>query len=112
MDDIIGYAVVFFIISGLIYALVKQIDDTKSSENSGGNPLFRKQLQRKNKVMTATLFGILLFFTLNIISGITSMPVSNSITVIGIFGSFSFYIYAKFVMSPKEENQRFLKNSR
>ncbi|MBD8036735.1 4-aminobutyrate aminotransferase [Solibacillus sp. A46] len=100
MDDIIGYAVVFIIISGLI------------SENSGGNPLFRKQLKRKNMMMTATLFGILLFFTLNIISGITSMPVSNSITAIGIFGSFSFYIYAKFVMSPKEENQRFLKNSR
>lgn len=110
MDDIIGYAVVFIIISGLIYALVKQIDDTKSSGNSGGNPLFRKQLKRKNKVMTATLFGILLFFTLNIISGVTSMPVSNSITVIGIFVSFSFYIYAKFVMPPKEENHRFLKN--
>ena len=98
MDDIIGYAVVFIIISGLI------------SENSGGNPLFRKQLKRKNMMMTATLFGILLFFTLNIISGITSMPVSNSITVIGIFVSFSIYLYAMFVMPPKEENQRFLKN--
>lgn len=47
MDEIIGYAVVFIIIAGLFYALVKQIKETRSSEHIAGSAVFRKQMARK-----------------------------------------------------------------
>ncbi|MER2048571.1 MAG: 4-aminobutyrate aminotransferase [Solibacillus sp.] len=103
MDEIIGYAVVFIIIAGLFYALVKQIKETRSSEHIEGSPLFRKQMARKNKVMTVALFGILVFYTLNILSGIaSSIQVSDSFTVRGTLLSFFVYFYARLVMKPKQ----------
>lgn len=109
MDEMIGYAVVFIIISGLIYTLVKQIKETRCSQHIEGSPLFRKQLNRKNKIMTVTLFGILVFYTLNIVSVLpiaSSIPLLNSFTALGTFVSFSVYLYAKFVMKPRQLNQR------
>lgn len=102
MDEIIGFAVVGIIIAGLIYALIKQIIETKHSGSGVGSPLFRKQLARKNKVMTVALFGILVFYTLNIVSVIASfIPVSKSFTGLGTLVSFSVYLYAKFAMKPQ-----------
>lgn len=108
LDDIIGMAVVFIIISVLIYALLKQIKYTKSIKGIVGNTLFRKQLRRKNKIMTVTLLAVLLFFTMNILSGlniVTSIYISNDSTALGTFVSFFVYLYAKFAMTPKKTNQ-------
>lgn len=105
MDEMIGYAVVAIIIACLIYALIKQIIETKHSGNGIGSPLYRKQLARKNKVMTVALFGILLFYTLNILSGITSsIQVSDSFTTRGTFWSFFVYFFARVVMKPKQND--------
>ena len=104
MDDIIGFAVVLIIISGLVYALLNQIKYSKASESIVGSPLFRKQLKRKNKVMNVTLFGVLLFFTLNIISGLNN-AISNNFTALGTFVCFFIYLYAKFAMPPKQLDQ-------
>ena len=102
MDDMIGFAVVGIIIACLIYALIKQIKETKHSGNCIGSPLYRKQLARKNKVMTIALFGILVFYTLNILSGITSsIQVSDSLTTRGTLLSFFVYFFARVVMKPK-----------
>lgn len=109
MDEMIGYAVVFIIISGLVYALVKQIRETRSNEHIVGSPLFQKQLNRKNKIMTITLFGVLVFYTLNIVSSlniVSTIPISNSFTALGTFVSFSVYLYAKFVLKPQQLNHR------
>ncbi|BAK15319.1 4-aminobutyrate aminotransferase [Solibacillus silvestris StLB046] len=103
MDEIIGYAVVFIIIAGLFYALVKQIKETRSSEHIAGSALFRKQMARKNIVMTAALFGILVFYTLNIVSGIApSIQVSDSFTARATLLSFFVYFYARLIMKPKQ----------
>jgi|SRR5690606_15251630 len=95
------------IIAGLIYALIKQIKETKHSGNGVVSPIIRKQLVRKNIVMTVALFGVLVFYTLNIVSVIASfIPVSNSITGLGTLVSFSVYLYAKFAMKPPLANER------
>lgn len=102
MDEMIGYAVVGIIIACLIYALIKQIKETKHSGNCIGSPLYRKQLARKNIVMTIALFGILVFYTLNIVSNITSsIQVSDSLTTRGTLLSFLVYFFARVVMKPK-----------
>lgn len=107
MDEIIGYAVVCIIIAGLFYALVKQVKETRSSEHIVGSPMFRKQMARKNIVMTAALFGILVFFTLNIVSGIyITSTLSNSFTNLATLISFFVYFFAKFAMKPKQGNLR------
>ncbi|MEK5186192.1 4-aminobutyrate aminotransferase [Solibacillus sp. FSL W7-1324] len=106
MDEIIGYSAVGIIIAGLLYALLKQIKDTKHSGNDVGSPLFRKQVTRKNNVMTAALFGILVFFTLNIVSGLNIASTRlNSFTGLGTMISFLVYLYAKFVMKPQQVEQ-------
>lgn len=103
MDDIIGFAVVGIIIACLIYALIKQIKETKHSGNCIGSPLYRKQLSRKNKVMTVVLFGILVFYTLNIVSNITSsIQVSDNLTTRGTLLSFFVYFFARIIMKPKQ----------
>lgn len=103
MDEIIGYAVVFIIIAGLFYALVKQIKETRSSEHIAGSALFRKQMARKNIVMTTALFGILVFYTLNIVSGLNFTSTRlNSFTGLGTWISFFVYFYARLVMKPKQ----------
>ena len=103
MDDIIGFAVVLIIISGLVYALLNQI---KYSRISGvGSPLFKKQLKRKNKVMTVSLFGVLLFYTLNIVSGlniVSNLTFLNNFTSLGAFVSLIIFLYTKFAMTPKQ----------
>lgn len=103
MDEIIGYAVVFIIIAGLFYALVKQIKETMSSEHIAGSAVFRKQMARKNIVMTVALFGILVFYTLNIVSGLNFTSTRlNSFTSLGTWISFFVYFYARLVMKPKQ----------
>ena len=105
MDEMIGFAVVGIIIACLIYALIKQIKETKHSGNCIGSPLYRKQLARKNKVMTASLFGILVFYTLNIVSILniaSTIPVSNNFTGLGTLVSFLVYLYARILMKPKQ----------
>ena len=105
MDDMIGFAVVLIIISGLVYALYNQIKYSKVSENIVGSPLFRKQLKRKNKVMTVSLFGVLLFYTLNIVSSLdieTYITHLNNFTSLATFVSLIIYFYAKFAMTPKQ----------
>ncbi|MGE7983376.1 4-aminobutyrate aminotransferase [Solibacillus sp. NPDC093137] len=107
MDDMIGFAVVGIIIAGLTYALIKQIKETKHSGNGIGSPLYRKQLARKNKVMTVALIGVIVFYTLNILSVIaSSIPVSNSFTVLGTFLSFFVYFFARIIMKPQLGDQR------
>ncbi|MBD8033133.1 MULTISPECIES: 4-aminobutyrate aminotransferase [Solibacillus] len=105
MDDIIGFAVVLIIISGLVYALLNQIKYSKASESIVGSPLFRKQLKRKNKVMTVSLFGVLLFYTLNIVSGlniVSNLTFLNNFTSLGAFVSLIIFLYTKFAMTPKQ----------
>lgn len=105
MDDMIGFAVVGIIIACLIYALIKQVIETKHSVSGGGSPMIRKQLVRKNIVMSVALLGILVFYTLNILSVIASfIPVSNNLTVLGTLLSFVVYFYARIVMKPKQVN--------
>lgn len=107
MDEMIGFAVVGIIIAGLTYALIKQIIETKLSGSNAVGPLFRKQMARKNKVMTVALIGVIVFYTLNIMSVIaSSIPVSNSFTVLGTLVSFIVYLYAKFAMKPQLGDQR------
>lgn len=68
-------------------------------------PLYRKQLARKNKVMTIALFGILVFYTLNIVSTLniaSTIPVSNNFTGLGTLVSFLVYLYARILMKPKQ----------
>lgn len=103
MDDMIGFAVVGIIIACLIYALIKQIKETKNSGNGIGSPLYRKQLARKNKVMTVALFGFLVFYILNVVSGITSsIQISDNFTARGALLSFFVYFFARIVMKPKQ----------
>ena len=103
MDDMIGFAVVGIIIACLIYALIKQIKETKHS--GIGSPLHRIQLARKNKVMTGALFGFLVFYILNILSGITSsIQISDNFTTRGALLSFFVYFFARIVMKPKQVN--------
>ncbi|MFS0876019.1 4-aminobutyrate aminotransferase [Solibacillus isronensis] len=103
MDDMIGFSVVGIIIACLIYALIKQVIETKHSGSGVGSRMIRKQLVRKNIVMTIALLGILVFYTLNIVSVIASfIPVSNSLTALGTWLSFVVYFYARIVMKPKQ----------
>ena len=105
MDDMIGFAVVGIIIACLIYALIKQVIETKHSGSGVSNPMIRKQLVRKNIVMTVALLGILVFYTLNILSVIAPfIPVSNSLTVLGTLLSFFVYFFARIIMKPKQAN--------
>ena len=105
MDDMIGFAVVGIIIACLIYALIKQVIETKHSVSGVGSPMIRKQLVRKNIVMSVALLGILVFYTLNILSVIASfITVSNNLTVLGTLLSFVVYFYARIVMKPKQVN--------
>ncbi|MEK4387145.1 4-aminobutyrate aminotransferase [Solibacillus sp. FSL W7-1464] len=107
MGEMIGFAVVGIIIAGLTYALIKQVIETKRSGSNVAGPLFRKQMAGKNKVMTIALLGILVFYTLNILSVISSsIPVSNSLTVQGTWLSFLVYFVAKFAMKPQLADQR------
>ena len=107
MDEMIGFAVVGMIIAVLIYALIKQVKETKQSFSGGESAMIRNQLVRKNIVMTIALLGILVFYTLNILSVISStIPVSNSLTVQGTWLSFLVYFFARIVMKPKLVNQR------
>ena len=108
MDDIIGFAVVLIIISGLVYALLNQIKYSKASESIVGSPLFRKQLKRKNKVMTVSLFGVLLFYTLNIVSTLdiaSNITRLNNFTSLATLVSLIIFLYAKFAMPPKQVDQ-------
>lgn len=108
MNDVIGIAIVFIIIAVLTFALLKQIKYTKSLNNRAANTLFLKQLKKKNKIMAVTLIAVLLFFTLNILTGlsiISSIYLSNNFTALGTFISFFVYIYAKFAMAPKNPVQ-------
>ena len=106
MYDMIGFVVVLIIISGLVYALLNQI---KYSRISGvGSPLFRKQLKRKNKVMTVSLFGVLLFYTLNIVSTLdiaSNITRLNNFTSLATLVSLIIFLYAKFAMPPKQIDQ-------
>ena len=105
MDEMIGFAVVGIIIACLIFALIKQVIETKHSGNGMGSPLYRKQLARKNKVMTVALSGILVFYTLNIVSILniaSAIPVSNNFTGLGTWVSLLVYLYARIVMKPKQ----------
>lgn len=104
MDDIIGTIVIFVIILALIYALLKQIRYTKWIGNNIENPLLRKKLKRKNIIMTVSLFGLLIFYTINIsiAFGIMSeMYITSNFTAIGIIVSFIIYLVAKFIIKPK-----------
>lgn len=106
MDEMIEFAVVGMIIAVLMYALIKQVKETKQSFSGVGSAL-RKQMARKNIVMTIALLGILVFYTLNILSVISSsIPVSNSLTVQGTWLSFLVYFFARIVMKPELVNQR------
>lgn len=49
MDEMIGYAVVGIIIACLIYALIKQIKETKHSGNCIGSPCIENNWQEKIK---------------------------------------------------------------
>lgn len=108
LNDVVGIAVVFIIISVLAFALLKQIKYTKSLDNMVANTLFLKQLKRKSKIITVTLLAVLLFFTMNILTGlniISSIYISNNFTALGTFVSFFVYLYAKFAMAPKNPIQ-------
>ena len=103
MDDMIGFSVVGIIIACLIYALIKQVIETKQSVSGVGSPMIRKQLVRKNKVMTVALFGFLVFYILNVVSGITSsIQISDNFTARGALLSFFVYFFARIVMKPKQ----------
>lgn len=100
MDEMIGFAVVGMIFAVLIYALIKQVIETKHSGSGVGSAL-RKQMARKNIVMTIALLGALVFYTFNILSVIISLiPVSNNLTVQGTWLSFLVYFFARIVMKP------------
>jgi len=108
LNDVVGIAVVFIIISVLAFALLKQIKYTKSLDSMVANTLFLKQLKRKSKIMTVTLLAVLLFFTMNILTGlniISCIYISNNFTAFGTFVSFFVYLYAKFAMAPKNPIQ-------
>lgn len=47
MDDMMGFSVVGIIIACLIYALIKQVIETKHSGSGVGSRMIRKQLVRK-----------------------------------------------------------------
>ncbi len=105
MDDMIGFAVVGIIIACLIYALIKQVIETKHSVSGVGSQMFRKQLVRKNIVMSVALFGFLVFYILNVVSGITSsIQISDNFTARGALLSFFVYFFARIVMKPKQVN--------
>lgn len=108
MDDIIGTIVVFFIILALIYALLKQVRYTKWIGNNIDNPFLRKKIKRNNKIMTFSLFGVLIFYIINISIAFDIMSekyITSSFSSIGIIVSFIIYIVAKFFIKPKSLNQ-------
>ena len=108
MDDISGTIIVFFIILALIYALLKQIRYTKWIGNNIDNPFLRKKIKRNNKIMTFSLFGVLIFYIINISIAFDIMSekyITSNFTSIGIIVSFIIYIVAKFFIKPKSLNQ-------
>ena len=108
LDELIGKVVVFVIVLLLTFAFYNQFKYTKSIENVKGNALFSKQLKRKHKIMTVSLLGILVFYTMNICIGlniISSLSFSSDFMAIGFFVSVVVYLYAKFAMNLQRIQQ-------
>lgn len=107
LDEVIGKFVVLVIILLMTYAFIKQVNYTKSIAQLKENA-YSKQLKRKHKFMTISLFGILVFFTMNIVVGlniISSLYVSSDFTAIGAFVSVIVYLVAKFAMKTQRIQQ-------
>ncbi|WP_107838149.1 4-aminobutyrate aminotransferase [Metasolibacillus meyeri] len=104
MEEFIGLIVVFVLIIGLVYALVKQIQDTQRIKDIS-NSSIRKSLKRKLIIMNISLLGIIIFFSLNVMirfSIISSNYISSNESSLGVFCSLIIYIFAKVIMSPKK----------
>lgn len=108
MDELIGKVVVFAIVLLLTFATIRQFSYTKSLKDLKGNPLYSKQLKRKHILLTVSLFGILLSYTLNICIGlniISGLSFLSDITAKAMFLSIIVYFYTKYVMKPHRQQQ-------
>ncbi len=98
MDEILGFIVVIGIIGLLMYELIRQIKVFKSTKNG--------RFSINSCIMFFSLFGILIFYCLNILVAldfITNEYITSNSTSIGTFLSFAVYIIVKFRKNNKKQ---------
>ena len=106
MDELIGKVVVFVIVILLTFATVRQFLYTRSLNELEADSIYSKQLKRKHKLMTFSLFCILVCYTVNICIGlniISGLSFLSDITSKGAFVSIVLYFYTKYVMKPHRQ---------
>jgi hypothetical protein len=114
MDDVIGYVVVGFLISGFTYGLVRQIKHTltirkanKTEVSNYSRTLFG------NYITCLSLFGFLFSYMLNIL---VAMRIIQSNILTSNYTAFSCFVFllvlliAKFGVIPKSRKQNYLLN--
>ena len=108
MDELIGKVVVFAIVVLLTFASVRQFNYTKSLNDLKDDSLYSKQLKRKHRILTVSLIGILLSYTLNIcivFNIIPGLSFLNDLSAKAMFLSIIVYFYTKYVMKPHRRQQ-------
>lgn len=101
MGELLGFIVVFGVIGLLIFELVRQMKAFSFTDKGRFN--------WKNTMMIVSLFGILLFFSLNLLVGmkvIVNDYITSNGTSIGVYASFIVHMIAKFGFRNKKRQAK------